>query len=51
MAQAQTAYYKRQLEIAELQHEMFVAQHSQAMAKLALQQKYNAAKLREIGEE
>jgi len=51
LAQAQTAYYKRQLEIAELQHEMFVAQHSQTMAKLALQQKYIAAKLRKIGEE
>lgn len=45
VAQAQAAYYKRQLEIAELQHQMFAAQHLQKMATLQVQHKYYAAKL------
>lgn len=51
LAVAQATYYKRQLEIAELQHEMFAAQHSQTMATLAVQQQYYAAKLRKIAED
>ena len=50
LAQVQSAYYKRQLEIAELQHKMFEAQHRQTMATLDLQHQYYASKLRKITE-
>jgi hypothetical protein len=51
VAQAQAAYYKRKLEIAELQNEMFAAQHLQTMATLQVQQQYYSAKLCKLGEE
>jgi len=49
--QAQTAYYKRQLEITEQQHQMFREHNQKSMQLLELQEQYYAAKLRKITDE
>jgi hypothetical protein len=52
VAQAQAAYYKQfhKLEIAELQNEVFAAQHLQTIT-LQVQQQHYSAKLCKLGEE